>query len=103
MELVRYIHLNPLRAGLVGSLDELDNYPWAGHSVIMGKQRNGWQTIDEILLYFSGKREKARKEYRKFIAGGIKQEEKPDLEGSFFKRRKEDREGSDVCFRQACG
>lgn len=95
LELVRYIHLNPLKAGLVEGLDELDNYPWAGHSVIMGKQRNGWQAVDEVLLYFSDKREKARKEYRKFVAGGIKQEERPDLEGNLFKKGKKDRERSD--------
>ena len=33
LELVRYIHLNPLSAGLVNSLTELDGYPWSGHSV----------------------------------------------------------------------
>jgi len=35
-ELTRYIHLNPLRAGLVKDLNELDEYQWAGHSVILG-------------------------------------------------------------------
>lgn len=34
-ELVRYIHLNPLRAGLVRSMAELDRYPWSGHSSLM--------------------------------------------------------------------
>ncbi|MDY0301166.1 MAG: hypothetical protein RBQ99_06230 [Trichlorobacter sp.] len=36
LELVRYIHLNPLRAGMVKSLDELDHYPWSGHAVLLG-------------------------------------------------------------------
>jgi REP-associated tyrosine transposase len=36
LELVRYIHLNPLRAGLVSNLDELDRYRWCGHAVLMG-------------------------------------------------------------------
>ena len=35
LELTRYIHLNPLRAGLVGSLKELGYYRWSGHSAIM--------------------------------------------------------------------
>lgn len=35
-ELVRYIHLNPVRAGLVKTIEELDKYRWSGHSVIMG-------------------------------------------------------------------
>jgi hypothetical protein len=36
--LVRYIHLNPLAAGMAGSLDELDCYLWSGHAVLMGRQ-----------------------------------------------------------------
>ena len=35
LELVRYIHLNPLRAGIVASMDELELYPWSGHGVLM--------------------------------------------------------------------
>jgi len=40
LELIRYIHLNPLRAGLVKDLQELDKYPWAGHSAILGYCKN---------------------------------------------------------------
>jgi REP-associated tyrosine transposase len=35
-ELVRYIHLNPIRAGMVKSLDELRSYDYSGHSSLMG-------------------------------------------------------------------
>ncbi len=40
LELIRYIHLNPLRVGLVNGLKELDRYPWCGHSAILGKRKN---------------------------------------------------------------
>ena len=40
LELIRYIHLNPLRAGLVKDLKELDKYPWTGHSTILGRHKN---------------------------------------------------------------
>jgi len=40
LELIRYIHLNPLRAKLVQDLKELDKYPWAGHSAILGRRKN---------------------------------------------------------------
>jgi len=40
LELIRYIHLNPLRAGVVKDLMELDKYPWCGHSAILGKRKN---------------------------------------------------------------
>ena len=42
LELVRYIHLNPLRASLVKSLGELERYPWSGHRVLVGREKNGW-------------------------------------------------------------
>ena len=31
MELTRYIHLNPLRAGIVGTVKGIGRYPWTGH------------------------------------------------------------------------
>ena len=37
LELVRYIHLNPLRAKIVLELKKLDKYAYCGHSVVMGK------------------------------------------------------------------
>jgi len=40
LELIRYVHLNPLRAELVQDLNELDNYPWAGHIAILGHCKN---------------------------------------------------------------
>jgi len=40
LELIRYIHLNPLRAGLVEDLNALDKYPWTGHSTILGRCKN---------------------------------------------------------------
>jgi len=39
LELIRYIHLNPLRAKLVQDLKELDKYPWTGHSAILGHRK----------------------------------------------------------------
>ena len=40
LELIRYIHLNPLRAKLVEDLNGLDKYPWTGHSTLVGKRKN---------------------------------------------------------------
>ena len=37
-ELVRYIHLNPIRAGIINSLDELKSYDYCGHSSLMGRE-----------------------------------------------------------------
>ena len=38
LELVRYIHLNPVRARLPVSMEELDSYPWTGHAVLLGRR-----------------------------------------------------------------
>ena len=43
LELVRYIHLNPARAGVAKTLDELDAYPYNGHSVIIRNIGHTWQ------------------------------------------------------------
>lgn len=54
-ELVRYIHLNPLRAKLVKSLAQLDRYRWWGHGGLIGKVENEWQDRDYALKWFGKK------------------------------------------------
>lgn len=81
LELVRYIHLNPLRAKLVDDLNQLDKYPFSGHSVIMGKQKQSWQEVDDILKYFAKRKSIAKSEYREFVAKGIEDGKRNDLTG----------------------
>ena len=38
LELIRYIHLNPLRAKIVDDIASLNRYQRGGHSVLMGKR-----------------------------------------------------------------
>jgi putative transposase len=80
-ELVRYIHLNPLRAGLVKGLRELESYPYSGHSVLMGKKRRVWQDRDYVLRYFGQREREAKKRYVSFVAKGIEEGSRPDLVG----------------------
>lgn len=49
LELVWYIHLNPMRVGVAKTVDELDAYPFSGHSVIIGKIRHKWQDREYVL------------------------------------------------------
>jgi REP element-mobilizing transposase RayT len=79
LELVRYIHLNPLRAGLVVDLAALDCYAWSGHSVIVGKSALEGQSAKEVLSLFSNGMREARKRYRLFIEDGIPQGKREDL------------------------
>jgi len=80
MELVRYIHLNPLRAGLVRNMDELDRSPWSGHSALVGKVEREWQDTEYVLSYFGSKGVR-RKNYYKYITEGIDAGHRPELVG----------------------
>jgi REP element-mobilizing transposase RayT len=80
-ELVRYIHLNPLRAKLVNNLLELDIYPWAGHSSIMGQKKREWQDINYALSWFGQNDTTSRKNYRQFVENGIDKGKRDDLVG----------------------
>jgi REP element-mobilizing transposase RayT len=81
LELVRYIHLNPIRAGLVKSPDDLCRYRFSGHSVLMGKVKRGWQDTETILGMFGKSLGTARRGYNMFVEGGISQGRRADLSG----------------------
>jgi REP element-mobilizing transposase RayT len=80
-ELVRYIHLNPLRAKLVKSLAQLDRYRWSGHGVLMGKIKNDWQNRDDVLRWFGKKQGEAKNAYRNYVKKGIDEGRRPELVG----------------------
>ena len=80
-ELVRYIHLNPLRAGVADKLSALDSYKWCGHSVIMNRRKNNWQDREYVLTWFGDKEADARKSYRRFVQKGIALGKQPELTG----------------------
>lgn len=75
-ELVRYIHLNPLRAGVVKTLSELDQYPYCGHSALMGKISRPWQATGSVLDRFG-----SRRRYWRFMEEGKNQGRRPELVG----------------------
>jgi putative transposase len=80
-ELVRYIHLNPLRAGLVSDISGLNRYPYCGHSALMGKVLREWQDTGYVLANFGKVVNKARKGYLDFVREGISEGLKPELVG----------------------
>ncbi len=80
-ELVRYIHLNPIRARMVQNMSKLDRYPWCGHAAIMGNRRLDWQARDYVLRWFGKKEKEATKNYRTYVQEGIAVGERPDLVG----------------------
>jgi len=106
LELIRYIHLNPIRAGLVNDLRKLDRYRWCGHSAILGNRKNpliqkpamsykqsaisssgerqkllAGKTTQDVLLHFGDTLKVARRRYRQFVNNGIDQGTRPELQG----------------------
>jgi len=81
LELTRYIHLNPLRAGILSNLQELDKYPWTGHSALSGAVSRPWQTTDEVLAYFGRRRRHAIAKYKEFVAASVSLGRRPELVG----------------------
>ncbi len=67
-ELVRYVHLNPVRAGLVASPAD---YPWSGHRGYLGNEMLPWLTTDWVLSMYSADMQEARQKYGIFVAEGI--------------------------------
>jgi len=86
LELVRYIHLNPLRAKLVKTMGALDNYPWSGHAAILGNQKIEGQAIETVLSLFGKKVPTARVKYRVFVEEGVAQGRRNDLVGGGLRR-----------------
>jgi len=86
LELIRYIHLNPLRAKLVPDMKSLDNYPWCGHAELMGKQQGIGLSKDTVLGIFDKKLISARRIYHKFIADGLEMDKFPELTGGGLRR-----------------
>ncbi len=80
-ELVRYLHLNPLRAGVVRDLRALDRYPYTGHAALLGTVPRPWQATRQILAQFAGTTRRARMQYRDFVAEGIPRGRRPELQG----------------------
>ena len=81
VKLVSYIHLNPLRAGLVDSLEELGRYAWSGHKALMGVAEYPWQETEYVLQQFGSTAGSARKAYLEFALEQIQLGCQPELTG----------------------
>jgi len=68
LELIRYIHLNPVRAGMVHAPED---YPWSGHGAYLGQKTTPWLTTDFALSLFGREYAVAREAYRQFVLDGV--------------------------------
>jgi hypothetical protein len=83
---VRYLHLNPLRAGIVKDLPVLDCYPWSGHAALVGQREYLWQDTATVLGQFAANPRQAQAAYRAFVAAGVPQGQRPELQGGSLVR-----------------
>jgi REP element-mobilizing transposase RayT len=64
LELLRYIHLNPVRARMV---EHPSDYPWSSHHAYMGSNAQPWVTVDFALNMFHPERDHAIAAYARFV------------------------------------
>jgi REP element-mobilizing transposase RayT len=69
MGLIRYVHRNPLEAGLVHSLDALARFPWSGHAALVGvRPPLPFEAASETLALFGSHPARARAALRAWMA-----------------------------------
>jgi REP element-mobilizing transposase RayT len=78
LELIRYIHLNPVRAGIV---DTADMYLWSSHRTYLGKVEQPWVETAFALRLFSDDLAKARLLYANFINEQVGALDSSDIRG----------------------
>ncbi|HET9861870.1 MAG TPA: transposase [Steroidobacteraceae bacterium] len=74
MELLRYVHRNPVTAGLVS---RPDSYPWSSHHEYMGTRSCDWLTTDFALALFGSNRASAIRTYRAFVDAEVEEPWEP--------------------------
>jgi len=70
-ELVRYIHLNPVRAGLVDGIHGLGRYRWSGHRALLGLDKPEWGGSEEVLERYDQVKSRARRKYVAHLREGL--------------------------------
>jgi putative transposase len=81
MQLVAYIHLNPVRAGIVRGIEALRAYPFTGYSALMGRTERAWQDTEYVLALFGSTFTEARINLHRHVAQWELKGSCPELTG----------------------
>jgi hypothetical protein len=73
---VRYIHLNPVRAGLTADPKE---YPWSSHKAYLGEENPEWLNSDFVLSQFGNSISHARMFFEKFVLKKLEEGRREDF------------------------
>jgi len=83
LHLVRYIHRNPLKAGLV---DRIDKYPWSSHKGYLSRaEKWAWLYKGFLLSMLSKKKSEQLKNYRRFIS---QKDDEDEIVGKIIEKRR---------------
>ncbi len=77
LELVRYVHLNPVRAGMV---ERPEDHAWSSCRHYLGLEMIPWVTSETVLRYFGNTTDEARRRLSAFVLAGIDEEPRCELE-----------------------
>jgi len=79
-QLIVYIHLNPIRAGLV---EDPARYRWSGHRELLGRKGSKLVDADDALIVFGETSRAARRHYMSSIRGALEEDgrEETSLKG----------------------
>lgn len=75
-ELIRYVHLNPVRAGIVR---QPEDYFWSGHLIYTGRVNLPWLSQEWILKKFHHYETSARALYTEYVKRGIGEKLHPEI------------------------
>jgi len=68
LELIRYVHVNPIRAGVVKSIT---HYPWTSYRSYLKNKKDKLIDADDVLAQFGHDRITARRYFQQFVRAGI--------------------------------
>lgn len=88
--LIAYIHLNPIKAGMIADLPGLSRYKWSGHYALIGEAEHPWQETQYVLEFFGGARQ-----YLEYLHVWA-EKERPDLDGGGLKRTQKLKEAKET-------
>ena len=84
LELVRYIHNNPVRAQITKTADQ---FMFSSHQAYLGKDNLPWLTTDFVLNQFAEKHQRAIIRYHDFVLNGSTEDQREEFHGGRYESR----------------
>ncbi len=78
LQLVSYLHLNPVRAGMEKNPED---YAWSSHRTYLGEEILPWLTVEPVLSQLSPTVDRAQKLFAEFVTQQIGQGYRKDFHG----------------------